>query len=102
MSAIHKLKIRPDFFKAVSAGEKKFEIRKNDRDFNVGDFLVLREYAENAYTGKQAIFKITYILADPEFLMPGYVAFSIQHCCTSADLMEFYTIQEGSAQDNET
>ncbi len=100
MSAIHKLKTRPEYFKAVSADEKKFEIRKNDRDFNVGDFLVLREYAENAYTGKQAIFKITYILADPEFLMPEYVALSIQRC-TSDELIEFYAIQEGSVQDNE-
>lgn len=101
MSAIHKLKIRPEYFKAVLSGEKKFEIRKNDRDFNVGDYLVLREYTENAYTGKQAIFKVTYILADPEFLMPGYVALSIQHC-TSEELIEFYAIQEGSVQDNET
>lgn len=100
MSAIHKLKIRPEYFKAVSAGEKKFEIRKNDRDFNVGDFLVLREYT-NECTGRQAIFKITYILADPEFLKPGYVALSIGRC-TADDLIKFYTIYEGSVQDNET
>lgn len=94
MSAIHKLKIRPEYFKAVSSGEKKFEIRKNDRDFNVGDFLVLREYT-NECTGRQTIFKVTYILADPEFLKPGYVALSIEHC-TSADLIEFYAICEGN------
>lgn len=105
MSAIHKLKILPEYFKAVSSGEKKFEIRRNDRGFNVGDFLILREYT-NKYTGNWGVFKITYILADPEFLKPGYAALSIKHCEIS-DLPNFYLaaireINEGSVQDNET
>ena len=97
MPKIHELKIRPGYFKDVLSGKKKFEIRRNDRDFTVGDFIILEEYDEisNGYTGEKAYFKITYILADPEFLKPGFAALGIEPC-TFADM------QEGSAQDNET
>ncbi|MCX7610250.1 MAG: DUF3850 domain-containing protein [Ignavibacterium sp.] len=39
--AVHKLKIYPEFFKEVCSGKKTFEIRKNDRGFQVGDILLL-------------------------------------------------------------
>ena len=39
----HDLKIAPEYFDAVDSGEKTFEIRLNDRDFKVGDTVVLRE-----------------------------------------------------------
>lgn len=38
---IHELKILPEYFEAVTSGRKQFEIRKNDRDFKVGDQLIL-------------------------------------------------------------
>lgn len=42
--AIHKLKIDSKYFDAVRKGFKTFEIRKNDRNFEVGDKLILQEY----------------------------------------------------------
>ncbi len=39
----HELKIQPKYFNAVLMGTKNFEIRKNDRDYHVGDRLWLRE-----------------------------------------------------------
>lgn len=42
----HELKIRREFFDYVRFGVKKFEIRKDDRGFNVGDTLVLKEIDE--------------------------------------------------------
>ena len=45
---IHELKILPEYFKAQKAGKKNFEIRKNDRDYKVGDKLVLKEYDPKA------------------------------------------------------
>lgn len=38
----HILKLNDRYFDAVKNGIKTFEIRKNDRDFKVGDTLLLR------------------------------------------------------------
>lgn len=40
----HELKTWPDSFEAIVRGEKRHEVRKNDRGFAVGDELVLREF----------------------------------------------------------
>jgi len=39
----HEHKILPEFFEAVILGFKTFEIRKNDRDYKVGDIVFLNE-----------------------------------------------------------
>lgn len=39
MTIDHNLKILPEYYIAVSDGSKTFEIRKNDRDFHLGDIL---------------------------------------------------------------
>lgn len=39
----HILKTDPDTFDAVFTGKKKHEIRRNDRNFQVGDMLVLKK-----------------------------------------------------------
>lgn len=59
----HKLKILPEFFGPVCTGEKSFEIRNNDRDFEVGDTLILQEYWKEGqqYTGRVVERKIRYI-----------------------------------------
>jgi ASC-1-like (ASCH) protein len=41
---IHELKIDPEYFAAVRNGEKQFELRRNDRNFSIGDYLALNEY----------------------------------------------------------
>jgi ASC-1-like (ASCH) protein len=59
----HKLKIQPEYFKAVCTGKKSFEIRNNDRDFKAGDTLLLQEFIPQttSYTGRVVERKITYI-----------------------------------------
>ncbi|MBE1727413.1 DUF3850 domain-containing protein [Lactobacillus plantarum] len=58
---VHDLKIAPKYMAAQIAGIKNFEIRKNDRDFEVGDQLRLREWADGGYTGNELSVYVTYI-----------------------------------------
>ena len=39
----HELKILPEFFEVVTSRRKQFEIRKNDRLFQVSDLVIFRE-----------------------------------------------------------
>lgn len=40
------MKTKPRYFKAVADGRKPFEIRFNDRDYKIGDQLVLFNWPE--------------------------------------------------------
>lgn len=63
----HDLKILPQYFEAVKTGEKKFELRKNDRDYKVGDEIHLEEWEPaGGYTGRDIVKEITYVLKDCE------------------------------------
>ena len=41
---IHELKILPQYFEKVLDGSKTFELRKDDRGYEVGDILILKEF----------------------------------------------------------
>jgi len=63
---IHELKILSNFFGPIKDGNKLFEIRKNDRNFEPGDVLLLREITtlnedKQVYTGQMKAVKVTYI-----------------------------------------
>lgn len=75
---IHRLKVSPCYFKSLVSGDKTFEIRLDDRGYQVGDTVILCEYDQNNYTGRELKGIITYIL-DSSFcgLSDGYVAFSL-------------------------
>lgn len=77
-------------FNSYYGREKTFEIRKNDRDFQVGDevnFLPIEDDNYNVYDGRGKIpcFEITYVHTDFG-MAEGYVALSIKP----------YSPQEGS------
>lgn len=75
----HNLKILPQYFKAVVDGTKKFELRKNDRDYQVGDCIFLNEYDGTNYTGNSLPVMITYLLKGGQYgLEDGYVILSIE------------------------
>lgn len=44
MQTTHDIKIYTQFYNRVFSEQKTFEIRKNDRDYQVGDILLMREY----------------------------------------------------------
>lgn len=74
---IHELKLLPQYF----TDQKSFELRKDDRGFEVGDLLLLREYDDETdrYTGRFSVKKITYVLRDcPQYgLVSGYCILAV-------------------------
>lgn len=57
----HELKILPKWFEDVQANKKNFEIRKNDRNFELGDYLILKEWYGGKFTDRYIIRQIEYI-----------------------------------------
>lgn len=82
----HILKIRGEYFDAVKRGEKTCEVHFNDRDFDVGDILVLRLVepdGNGAYTIERPDHEwyvvVTHVLEGGQFgIEPGYVVLSIR------------------------
>lgn len=73
----HQLKVYPQYFKALWCGDKTFEIRLNDRNFQERDEVTLMENEDGShdgYTGREIHGRITY-LTDYE-QKKGYVVFS--------------------------
>jgi hypothetical protein len=52
MGGRHELKIWPQYFDAVIRGDKMFEVRGTDRDFQTGDDVRLREWDPKKFTGE--------------------------------------------------
>lgn len=60
---VHELKLQQPFFNDVYYNKKDFEVRKNDRDFKVGDRL---KFLEFPFEGKQK-----YVLKDIKYIFEG-------------------------------
>lgn len=74
---IHKLKTLSEYFVEQVLGNKRFEVRKNYRDFHVGDVLILEEY-QGGYSGAVLYVRVTYVLRGFEGLKDGYVVLSTE------------------------
>ncbi|MPM11359.1 hypothetical protein SDC9_57702 [bioreactor metagenome] len=79
---IHELKTESKYFKAVCTGKKKFEVRKDDRNFNIGDTLKLVEYKDGRFQYAECNVTITYILGrnedEKKYVPEGYVVIGIK------------------------
>lgn len=78
----HELKIKQCFLCHILEGKKTFEVRKNDRDFQVGDtinFLPLEDENYDAYKIISPIpeFRINYVLSDFGGLQQNHVCVAI-------------------------
>ena len=83
MSKIHTLKTWPECYDAMKDGTKSFEYRKNDRDYEVGDALILMRYDPDDADPETGMckyvmehgaltFVVTYIIkGDGTFGIPG-------------------------------
>jgi hypothetical protein len=87
---IHILKLLEPHYSAVQAGLKKFEVRKNDQDYQLGDickfhiYLPDEPYAHGRWmfrssNEKGLTYKITYILHGGDFgIDKDYVVLGIE------------------------
>ena len=76
----HYLKTLTNYYQAVERGEKNFEVRFNDRGFNVFDILHLQEFIPpSTYTGRVVDKEIVYILDDPQYCKEGYVVLGLKN-----------------------
>lgn len=75
---IHELKTDPEFFDAILDGRKTFEVRLNDRGYQVGDVLILKEYDRAAarFSGISVERRVVYMTS--EFQGDGYVVLGIK------------------------
>lgn len=75
----HELKVWKEYYPDVESGKKPFEVRKNDRNYKVGDELYLREFDQinQTYTGNGVYKTVTYVLhggmfgLDPDYCVMG-------------------------------
>lgn len=77
----HFLKIWPGFFEAVTLHLKTFEIRRNDRDYQPKDRVVLQEFSpvSNSFTGKELEVEVEYVLENVAGIERGYCVFGFRY-----------------------
>ena len=86
-SVVHDVKCWPHLFSTIARGEKRHDLRRSsDRDYAVGDKLLLREYDNRSgtYTGRTLTVTITYMTSadmpcalSDEALHPDFCILSI-------------------------
>ena len=77
----HELRTWPPYWEHIYDGIKTFEFRKDDRNFQVGDLVYLREWdpRREVYTGRLITKRIGYLVHGGKFGIPkGYCIFSLE------------------------
>lgn len=80
MSKVHELKCWPESFEGIISREKTFEVRLDDRGYELGDIVILKEWVpeEKVFTGRTAIVYVSYLLRRWPGIMERYVVMSIK------------------------
>lgn len=73
----HYIKLASQYYDAVERRLKTFEVRVNDRDYRLHDWLVLREWDGKCYTGRECVRQISYMCELDSIGWKGWVAMSI-------------------------
>ncbi len=77
---IHELKCERPYFTWVKSGDKPFEVRLDDRNYQNLDILHLKEYdkKEDRYIGGECLVQVTHILRAFPGLEKGYCVMAIK------------------------
>lgn len=75
---LHFLKIEWAFYQSIMTGEKKAEVRYNDRDYQKGDRIQFRAIIDGALREVDEFYEITHVLNFPTGLKENYVSLSIK------------------------
>lgn len=61
MRRVHRVKSWPEYFRAIANGKRTHDLRRNDRNYEVGDLMLLEEFdpATNSYSGERLTVEIT-------------------------------------------
>lgn len=75
----HTLKIHPLYADEVRAGRKTFEVRYDDRNYQVGDTVGFNEVCLGEFISQLPTrYEITYVLRGMEGLQTGWCAFAMR------------------------
>lgn len=94
----HKLKIYPSYYEDVVSGVKTFEIRINDRNFNVGHTVRLQEALGGEYTGREIDVEIVYVTGYDQ--QEGYVVFGFKKITKDCKYFVAYSWVKGGDSGN--
>jgi len=78
---VHEVKCDPESFVLTRKGRKPFELRQDERDYQAGDYLLLREFVDGEYTGDTVMTVIQSTLRHGDrygdMLAPGCIVMGI-------------------------
>lgn len=77
--SVHNIKCRQPYFVEADSGQKTFTIRRTDKPYKLGDFIIKHEIDEEGNpTGRKARFRITYIITSPDYCKDGFAVLGIE------------------------
>lgn len=79
MSKVIEVKCVEPFFGKLKCGNKTFEARLNDREYEEGDTIVCNQFdPERGFTGERYVFTAGFILYGPAYgIQEGYCVISV-------------------------
>ncbi len=82
---VHFLKCKPEYFNDLTSGSKPFDLRPDDRDYRVGDYLAVRPFEPrkpDAHFERVTYLKVTYVMrrddsVGKQALRPGWCVLGV-------------------------
>lgn len=98
----HYVKSWAHFYDAIEEGRKLHDLRKMDRDYNVGDILILQRYdnINGEYTGEELTVEITYITSNKTPCAFSSSALDRDYAILSLKLLDTVVVPDCENPDN--